>query len=39
MDDAAPTPNEAMLSAMAELWRLSPPGPDNLLESDSKVMP
>ena len=31
MDDAAPTPNEAMLSAMAELWRLSPPGPDNLL--------
>jgi hypothetical protein len=31
MADVALAPNEALLRAMAELWRLSPPGPDNLL--------
>ena len=31
MCDAMAGPGEAMLDAMAELWRLHPPGPDNIL--------
>lgn len=26
-----PVPSAAMLAAMTELWRLRPPGPDNIL--------
>lgn len=31
MSDAATGPSSAMISAMSELWRLRPPGPDNIL--------
>ena len=31
MSEAAPDPSTAMVTAMAELWRLRPPGPDNIL--------
>lgn len=31
MSVAAGGPGSTMLSAMAVLWRLSPPGPDNIL--------
>ena len=37
MGDAVQRPSEAMLQAMAELWRLSPPGPDNLLAAPAFV--
>ncbi len=37
MNDAQPGPGEAMLHAMAELWRLAPPGPDNLLAAPAFV--
>lgn len=37
MSDAQPGPSEAMLHAMAELWRLAPPGPDNLLAAPAFV--
>jgi len=31
MSEAASGPSEAMISAMTDLWRLRPPGPDNVL--------
>lgn len=31
MSEAATRPSEAMISAMTALWRLRPPGPDNVL--------
>lgn len=31
MSEAATGPGSAMISAMSELWRLRPPGPDNIL--------
>ncbi|MBX9828017.1 MAG: hypothetical protein K2Y27_23860 [Xanthobacteraceae bacterium] len=31
MSEAATDPSSAMISAMSELWRLRPPGPDNIL--------
>lgn len=31
MSEAATGPSSAMISAMSELWRLRPPGPDNIL--------
>lgn len=31
MSEAATRPSEAMISAMTDLWRLRPPGPDNVL--------
>jgi hypothetical protein len=31
MGDAVPRPSNVMRQAMEELWRLRPPGPDNLL--------
>lgn len=37
MSDAQPGPSEAMLRAMAELWRLAPPGPNNLLAAPAFV--
>lgn len=37
MSDAQPCPSEAMLHAMAELWRLAAPGHDNLLAAPAFV--
>jgi hypothetical protein len=37
MDDAAPGPSEVMVQAMAELWRMKPPGLDNLLAAPAFV--
>lgn len=31
MNEAATGPSNAMISAMSDLWRLRPPGPDNIL--------
>jgi hypothetical protein len=31
MNEAATGPSSAMISAMSDLWRLRPPGPDNIL--------
>ncbi|MCP1848205.1 MULTISPECIES: hypothetical protein [unclassified Bradyrhizobium] len=31
MNEAAAGPSSAMISAMSDLWRLRPPGPDNIL--------
>ncbi len=31
MSEAATGPSSAMISAMSDLWRLRPPGPDNIL--------
>ena len=31
MSEAATSPSSAMISAMSDLWRLHPPGPDNIL--------
>lgn len=37
MCDPTPGPSEAMLQAIAELWRLRPPGPDNILAAPAFV--
>lgn len=37
MRGAEAGPSEAMLQAMAELWRLRPPGPDNILAAPAFV--
>jgi hypothetical protein len=37
MRAATPGPSEAMLQAMTELWRLRPPGPDNILTTPAFV--
>lgn len=31
MSEGATSPSDAMISAMSDLWRLRPPGPDNIL--------
>lgn len=31
MSEAATGPSKAMISAISHLWRLRPPGPDNIL--------
>ncbi|NJO35773.1 MAG: hypothetical protein HC869_24520, partial [Rhodospirillales bacterium] len=31
MSETAAVPSDAMMSALTDLWRLRPPGPDNIL--------
>ncbi|WP_280940271.1 hypothetical protein [Mesorhizobium loti] len=37
MSEAVIGPSAAMLDAMADLWRLRPPGPDNILKRPAFV--